>query len=686
MRDEWDFNDPAINEESTEEVPEEGTVHDNTWAADSESVQESMSAEENESIEQVSEDANEVTQNDTAYDANEPMQEGESAGEETAVPENENGAYHWVNPELAKRQKGAATEEQNTYVASNFREHVDQRDWKNSEQSGYQVQNGQQTQGGYQSVNPQNGQNDQQQMPYWWVQKQQQNQTQQQNRYQDQQQNQYRTQQQNQYQDQQQDQYQTQQQNQTQQQSAGYNGQGTGYHDQSYQGGWNTFTNNNPRTGERQYGSYQFSQENPVKETKQKEKKKKEKKPKGTGSKFLVTVALAAVFGVVAGGVMFGVNRLGNTILGEPEQETARVEIPAVETPEKKETTSDTGSQSTGEGQYSVAQVAANCMPSVVSITNASVTTVRDFFGGQQEYLSESSGSGIIVGQNDTELLIATNNHVVDGASTITVAFTDEAICEAQVKGTDSGNDLAVIAVKLSDMAEETQSAIRIASIGDSDSLQVGEQVVAIGNALGYGQSVTSGWVSALNREMVDTDGKSTGQLIQTDAAINPGNSGGALLNMKGELIGINSAKAAATEVEGMGYAIPISVAEPILDELMNRETRYIVDDEAKTSYIGVSCLSVDSASAQMYGIPTGAFVDSVEEGGPAANAGIIKGDVIAKFDGLTIDSSTKLVETLQYYEAGETVEVVIYRAENGEYKEHVLSVTLGKRSEMKQQ
>lgn len=633
MKEEWDMNDPMINKESADTVSEENNT---------------TLEEKNRTSEQVADDANESVRENGAVDGGDSVQEDAS--------------YHWVNPELAKRQQGAATEEQNTYVASDFREQIDQGN---------------------------------QNMPDWWVKKQQEekNRNAGENQYtygnQNAGQNEYGNQDsygsgnagENQYgnRNQQQD-------SDSRQQSAGSGNQGTGYHDQSYQGGWGAFTNNNPRTGERRYGSYQFAQDDTAREKKGKEKKKKERKPKGTGNKFLVTVALAAVFGVVAGGVMFGVNRLGEKITGETEQETARVEIPAVETPEKKEITPDTAAQNTGGGQYSVAQVAANCMPSVVSITNASVTTVRDFFGGQQEYLSESSGSGIIVGQNDKELLIATNNHVVDGASTITVAFTDEAVCEAQVKGTDSGNDLAVIAVKLSDMAEETQSAIRIASIGDSDSLQVGEQVVAIGNALGYGQSVTSGWVSALNREMVDTDGNSTGQLIQTDAAINPGNSGGALLNMNGELIGINSAKAAATEVEGMGYAIPISVAEPILDELMNRETRYIVDDEAKSSYIGVTCLNVDSASAQMYGIPTGAFVDSVEEGGPAEKAGIIKGDVITGFDGLTIDSSTKLVDTLQYYEAGETVEVVIYRAESGEYKEHVLSVTLGKRSEMKQQ
>ena len=371
-------------------------------------------------------------------------------------------------------------------------------------------------------------------------------------------------------------------------------------------------------------------------------------------------------------------------------------QLPTTELPQQENADGDSnsaagsGSDATEEvsagttGEYTVAQVAKSCMPSVVSITNASVKTVQDFFGGVQQYPSESSGSGIIVGQNDSEILVATNNHVVADADTITVAFDDDAVYEAQVKGTDSDNDLAVVAVKISDMSEDTLKSIKVVSIGNSDELEIGEQVVAIGNALGYGQSVTSGWISAVDREVTDEEGKTTGKLIQTDAAINPGNSGGALLNMQGELIGINSAKAAATEVEGMGYAIPVSVAQPILDELMNRETRYKADED-HAGYIGVTCLNVDSTSAQTYGIPLGAFVDSVEEGGPAQTAGIQKGDVIVKFDGMTVSGSSDLVGKLEYYQAGETVEVVISRAQNGEYQEQTVSVTLGKKSEMKQ-
>lgn len=440
-----------------------------------------------------------------------------------------------------------------------------------------------------------------------------------------------------------------------------------------------------PETGRRHYGSYPFNSVN--QENEPNTEKKRERKPMGTGKKFLVTAGMAVVFGLVAGGVMFGVNTLGNHLTGQNKTPETRVQIPSTNQPDagtgSSEAVSGAVSQNTS-GTFTVAQVAENCMPSVVSITNASVQTVNDFFGGVQEWPTESSGSGIIVGQNDTELLIATNNHVVEGAETLTVAFTDDAVCEAQTKGTDSNNDLAVIAVKLEDLTDETLKAIKIVSLGDSDALEIGEQVVAIGNALGYGQSVTSGWVSAVGRSVTDQNGKISEKLIQTDAAINPGNSGGALLNMKGELIGINVAKALATEVEGMGYAIPVSTAQPILDELMNRQTRYKAD-ENKAAYIGVICLNVESSAVEMYGIPAGAFVDSVEEGGPAEKAGIQKGDVIVKFDGQTVLGSSELVSKLEYYEAGETVEVVISRAENGEYKEQTVTVTLGRRSEMEQ-
>ena len=357
----------------------------------------------------------------------------------------------------------------------------------------------------------------------------------------------------------------------------------------------------------------------------------------------------------------------------------------------KSDTGKDTGS--TAKGSLDVSEIVSEALPSIVSITTKSVQEVQNYFGmygmygyapQQQEQEVEGSGSGIIVGKNDDELLIATNYHVVEGADTLSVAFTDGNAVEASVKGFDEERDLAVVSVSLDDVEDDTMDAVSIANIGSSDDLKVGEQVVAIGNALGYGQSVTSGWVSAVDREVFDENGNSTGKMIQTDAAINPGNSGGALLNMKGELIGINSAKAAAAEVEGMGYAIPVATAQPILDELMNRETRYKADAK-KAAYIGVVCMDVDQDAIAKYGIPKGAFVDSVEEGGPAEAAGIQKGDVITKFDGVTISGKDDLVSKLEYYEAGEEIEVIVSRAENGEYKEQTLTVKLGKRSEMTQ-
>lgn len=292
----------------------------------------------------------------------------------------------------------------------------------------------------------------------------------------------------------------------------------------------------------------------------------------------------------------------------------------------------------------------------------------------QQEV--ESCGSGIIIGQNDNELLIATNNHVVADADTISVGFIDNQAYEASVKGTDADNDLAVIAVKLSDISDDTMKQIKVASIGDSDSLKVGEQVVAIGNALGYGQSVTTGIVSAVDRQVGGSEAENG--FIQTDAAINPGNSGGALLNMKGEVIGINSAKLASTEVEGMGYAIPLSTASPIIENLMNRTTREKVSEE-QAAAIGISGENVDSSISQAYGIPQGVLVAEVTPGGAAEQAGVIAGSVITKFDGTSVSTIEELKNLLTYYEAGETVDLVVKIADNGEYVEKTISITLGK-------
>lgn len=333
------------------------------------------------------------------------------------------------------------------------------------------------------------------------------------------------------------------------------------------------------------------------------------------------------------------------------------------------------GDRSTG---LNVVDLAKNNLPSVVSITNTSVAQVRDMWGrGVREYENVSCGSGIIIGQTDEEILIATNCHVVSGAKSITAGFADDEIVEASLKGSDADIDLAVIGVKISDMKNETLKTLKVAAIGDSDALQVGEQVVAIGNAIGYGQSVTTGIVSALNRDIPD-DGLDTAY-IQTDAAINPGNSGGALFNMAGELVGINSAKIASTYVEGIGYAIPMNAAKPIIESLMNRKTREKVD-ENKAGYIGISGVSVDGSISRDYGIPEGVYLQNVVEGGPADKAGLTKGDVIRKFDGVTVSSINDIRNNLDYYEEGEEVDLVIYRFDGGEYKEKTVSITLGTR------
>ena len=379
------------------------------------------------------------------------------------------------------------------------------------------------------------------------------------------------------------------------------------------------------------------------------------------------------------------------------------------------ETTSDSGDTQDSavsttvseESTGSVACVAKLAMPSVVAITSVSIQEIPYYFGfgfssRTQQYSSEGSGSGIIVGENDDELLIATNNHVVSGATTLSVCFVGNDVVSAEeetaetasdstgdvnvedavsakIKGTDESNDLAVIAVAKADIPQDTLAQIKIAKLDTSDDLEVGEQVVAIGNALGYGQSVTSGWISALNRTISTEDTTGSG-LIQTDAAINPGNSGGALLNMKGEVIGINSAKFASSSVEGMGYAIPISKAEPILEDLMSRETRDKVDS-SEASYLGIDPVELSSETMEMFGMPEGVFIRSVSDGDAASNAGIRKGDIITAFDGQTVTGREDLESKMQYYAAGEIVDVTIARAEDGQYKEQTVQVTLGSRS-----
>lgn len=350
---------------------------------------------------------------------------------------------------------------------------------------------------------------------------------------------------------------------------------------------------------------------------------------------------------------------------------------------------SDSDSSDTAEATGTitgVSDVAAAAMPSVVSITNKSVQEVQNLYSiygyGAPTYEQESTscGSGIIIGKNDSELLICTNNHVVENSTELSVGFADESVCEAVVKGTDASNDLAVVAVKLDDISSDTMDAIKVAEIGDSDKLVVGQQVVAIGNALGYGQSVTTGIVSALNRT-IDIDGYQA-DLIQTDAAINPGNSGGALLDMQGRVIGINSAKAAANGVEGMGYAIPISNAKSILEDLMNKKTRTDKVDEADSAYVGIAGQGVSGEMSSLYGIPEGIYLTEVQDGSPAADAGLQKGDIITKFDGSSVTSMQDLETQLAYYAAGEEVPVTIQRQNGSEYEEQKVTITLGKLSD----
>ena len=326
-----------------------------------------------------------------------------------------------------------------------------------------------------------------------------------------------------------------------------------------------------------------------------------------------------------------------------------------------------------------VSDIAEGMMPAMVSITNVSVQEVESYFGmfgrGQtQTEESQSSGTGIILGENDSELLIVTNNHVVEDSTTLSVCFVDDAVCEATIKGTDPDNDIAVIAVKLENIPDDTAAVIKAAKIGNSDELKVGEQVVAIGNALGYGQSVTTGIVSALGRQIDTTDAI----MIQTDAAINPGNSGGALLNMNGEVIGINSAKFSSTEVEGMGYAISITTATPIIEDLMNRTTREKVDDD-NASWLGVDGEDITASISSAYGIPQGIYVTSLDSESPLADAGITLKCVITHFDGIRVTSVSNLENRLKYYAAGETVEVTVQVPDGGDYVEKTIEITLGR-------
>lgn len=487
--------------------------------------------------------------------------------------------------------------------------------------------------------------------------------------------------------------------------NAGYNtgsGSGCENNSSSQSGGYSYYNMNNQQTGGN--GNQQYSGDSG--QNNQKKPKKGEKKSHGIGYKIGIAALIAVIAGGIGGAAFYGVNYVGNHLIQNLSEEASSDAGDADDNKNQESgnsffedlTTPDTDSSSdddesddstvsgstTSSDNMTVQEVAAKCISEVVTISKTSTQELQSYFGQTQTYQSSSMGTGVIIGQNDTELLIATNYHVVSEADTISVGFVDESVAEAQVKGSDVDNDLAVIAVSLDDISSDTMSQISIATIGNADDIQLGEQVVAIGNSAGYGQSVTSGYISATGRSLQLSDGTNVynaTDMLQTDAAINAGNSGGPLYNMRGEVIGINEGKRYATtsgtSVEGMGYAISISRAEPILEELMSKETRQEVSDDEK-GYLGVTCANVSSDVAQLYNMPEGICVTEVISGGPAEAAGIQKGDVITKIDGNSISTYDELVEQLGYYKSGETIDFVIMRANNGAYEEQTISVTLG--------
>ena len=407
--------------------------------------------------------------------------------------------------------------------------------------------------------------------------------------------------------------------------------------------------------------------------------KGKERKKSKVGKAFGL-VASAAVFGLVAGGVMFGVNNVASSYVGTNTKTKADDITIGSQDNAKSESTA---APATNLSSMDVSTIVDKAMPSVVSIYGKEEVTQNSFFG-PQSYEAQSSGSGIIVGKTDSELLIVTNNHVIADTTSLEVEFSDGKKATASVKGGDSDNDVAVVAVKLSDMGEDTLSRISIANIGDSDNVKVGQGVVAIGNALGYGQSVTVGYISALNRE-VKTEGGTSRNLLQTDAAINPGNSGGALLNMQGQVIGINSAKYSDTAVEGMGYAIPISTVKDLIKELSSKETRTVVAQENQ-GYLGIQGKDIDEEMAKAYDMPQGIYVYKVVEGGAAASSDLKAKDIITKFDGQSVRSMEELKNMLTYYESGRKVDLTVQRLDDsGKYVEKTVSITLGKREAQEQ-
>ena len=403
---------------------------------------------------------------------------------------------------------------------------------------------------------------------------------------------------------------------------------------------------------------------------------------KKKGSFLLKTLGVtffALLFGVVAGATMFGVNRAGELLF--PMETAAPTPLETQETlgsSEMIQIPQETESvMMTGVILEDVSLIVDAAMPSVVAINNTTLYQSSSWFGQTQTYEVPSSGSGIIIGENETELLIVTNNHVIEDSNTLTVTFIDETTIDAAIKGTDSASDLAVIAVQLDDIAADTKAQIKAATLGDSDSLKMGQGVIAIGNALGHGQSVTVGHVSALDRE-INVDGNKR-TVIQTDAAINPGNSGGALLNAKGELIGINEAKYADESVEGVGYAIPISYAKEIIEDLKLRTTKVEVA-ENEQGYLGIQVQNVDASTAKMLGMPQGVYVYKIMEDSAAEASDLREKDIITKFDGEKITTNADLTTMLTYYKAGTTITLTVQSLENGAYVEREVEVTLKNR------
>ncbi|MDO4295246.1 MAG: trypsin-like peptidase domain-containing protein [bacterium] len=406
------------------------------------------------------------------------------------------------------------------------------------------------------------------------------------------------------------------------------------------------------------------------------------RKKSSVGRKIAGITAAAVLFGSVAGVSMFGVNLASGKLAG--------IIYPMV----RQSQTAVDSSSVTGTADSGVVSVASNldvsaivkqAMPSVVAITNKQVFQSNSWLYGTNQYEGESSGSGIIIGQNDSELLIVTNNHVVEDATELKVTFIDNSTVDAAIKGTDEESDLAIVAIQKKDIPESTFAEISVATVGDSDSLEPGQGVIAIGNALGYGQSTTVGYVSAVNREVSTRDASSgqisTRNMIQVDAAINPGNSGGALLNMKGEVIGINAAKYASTDVEGVGYAIPITYAEEIIGDLMNRQTRIEVAEDEQ-AYLGIQGQNITQEMSQAFGMPRGVYVYKILEGGAAESSDLKEKDIITKIDGTTVKSMSDLQEMLTYFKGNTTVDLTVQRLVDGEYQETTVSVKLGYRTQ----